>query len=253
MTMHEIVKRIPALMLGMALGLTITMSVDAIADWYEATGKPVARSLLSSADLRTEFASIESDISDKLPTLTGNGSKMVAVNSGASALEAVTAASGRSNLGITNTHATAELKYKASDQAETGGVLKDDDDLASYTVDSSGIYAFEGLLLWDSDYGSDGGIRLFFSLSETPVLFHANFYTVPSGGGDVTGEYFANAGAPNNLSLSPSLTYLIHVEGIMHSHASNSGTLKVQWDAYTSAVASITMKKGSWLSLTKLN
>lgn len=58
-------------------------------DWYEASGNPVARSLLNSADLRTEFAAIESNISDKMPVLTGNGGALIAVNSGGTALEAL--------------------------------------------------------------------------------------------------------------------------------------------------------------------
>jgi len=57
-------------------------------DWYEASGAPAARSLLTSATLRTEFASIETDIADKLPVLTGNGGQIIVVNSGGTALEA---------------------------------------------------------------------------------------------------------------------------------------------------------------------
>lgn len=57
-------------------------------DWYQATGKPVQRSLLNSADLRTEFALIQSDIADKLPILTGNAGMLVGINDGGTGLEA---------------------------------------------------------------------------------------------------------------------------------------------------------------------
>lgn len=101
-------------LLGFLLGLSLVVTVAIAQDWYQATGKPVARSLLNSADLRTEFASIESDIADKLPALTGNGDKVVVVNSGGTALTvastgiaistggtgATTAAGARTNLGV---------------------------------------------------------------------------------------------------------------------------------------------------------
>lgn len=75
--------------LAFILGAIITAPLISLAqDWYQATGVPVARSLLNSADLRTEFSSIQTDIADKLPTLTGNGGKLIVVNSGGTALEA---------------------------------------------------------------------------------------------------------------------------------------------------------------------
>lgn len=57
-------------------------------DFFTATGNPAAKSQGSSAVMRAEFAAIE-DGFDKFPTLTGNGGKVVVVNSGGTALEAV--------------------------------------------------------------------------------------------------------------------------------------------------------------------
>lgn len=68
-------------------------------DFYSDSGVPSTGAQGLSATMRAEFALIEAGF-DKLPTLTGNGSKMVAVNSGGTALEAVTAATARSNLGL---------------------------------------------------------------------------------------------------------------------------------------------------------
>ena len=64
-------------------------------DFYQDSGSPGTGSQGSSATMRAEFAAIESGF-DKLPALTGNGGKLVAVNSGGTALEAtgtITAAS----------------------------------------------------------------------------------------------------------------------------------------------------------------
>ena len=58
-------------------------------DFFSASGNPATGSQGSSAAMRAEFDSIE-DGFDKLPTMTGNGSKIVAVNSGGTALEPLT-------------------------------------------------------------------------------------------------------------------------------------------------------------------
>ena len=77
-------------LLGLLLGLSLVASVAIAQDWYTASGKPIARSALNSADMRTEFSSIETDIADQLPALTGNGDKVVVVNSGGTALTVAT-------------------------------------------------------------------------------------------------------------------------------------------------------------------
>jgi hypothetical protein len=58
-------------------------------DFYTTSGAPSTRAQAVSATMRSEFNLIVSAF-DKLPTLTANGSKIIAVNSGASALEAIT-------------------------------------------------------------------------------------------------------------------------------------------------------------------
>ena len=58
-------------------------------DYFAKTGNPQANSAGSSSLIRAEIASIEAGF-DKLPTITANGGKIIAVNAGATALEAVT-------------------------------------------------------------------------------------------------------------------------------------------------------------------
>lgn len=62
----------------------------AVADYYSHTTFPAAGSFGSSSGLRAELEAIENGLSAKLPDLAGNGGKIVAVNAGATALEAVT-------------------------------------------------------------------------------------------------------------------------------------------------------------------
>lgn len=61
-------------------------------DYYTATGAPANDSDGVSQVMRSEFALIAAAMA-KLPTLSGNGSKLVAVNSGGTGLEAVAAVS----------------------------------------------------------------------------------------------------------------------------------------------------------------
>jgi len=78
----------------------LTVATATASDYFDATGIPVARSTISSAEFRTEFTSIETDISDKLPPLTGNGNRWVRINAGGTALTSVTTATLTSALSL---------------------------------------------------------------------------------------------------------------------------------------------------------
>lgn len=68
-------------------------------DFYSKTAAPVSGSSLSSSTMRAEFALIEAAF-DKLPALSGNGSKFLRINSGASAVEALSASDVRTALSL---------------------------------------------------------------------------------------------------------------------------------------------------------
>ena len=79
----------------------LTIPIVALAqDYFQATGIPVQRSAMSSAEFRTEFSSIESLISDKLPAYTGNGNNFVKINVGGTALTSVNNVTARTDLGL---------------------------------------------------------------------------------------------------------------------------------------------------------
>lgn len=62
-------------------------------DFFTASGNPATGSQGSSSTMRAEFEAIE-DGFDKLPTLTGNGGKLIKVNSGGTALETLSGTTG---------------------------------------------------------------------------------------------------------------------------------------------------------------
>ncbi len=68
-------------------------------DFYTPSGAPATSSQGSSATIRAEFALIE-DGFDLQPTVTGNGDLPVFVNTGGTAMEAISATSARTKLGV---------------------------------------------------------------------------------------------------------------------------------------------------------
>lgn len=70
-----------------------------MAAWYTAADIPTYRSDLRSAQILSEFQNIETAFSN-FPTLSGNGSKGLAVNSGGTAIEALSASSFRTLIGV---------------------------------------------------------------------------------------------------------------------------------------------------------
>ncbi len=95
---------------GMFLGAPLMLAAS---DYFDATGIPVQRSAMSSAEFRTEFSSIETGISDKLPALAGNGDEWVRVNAGGTALTSLTGAATITALGTNAATIAAVWTYSA--------------------------------------------------------------------------------------------------------------------------------------------
>jgi len=100
-------------------------------DWFDPTGIPATSASGSSAVVRSEFTLIQTNISNKLPTLTGNGSLPIAINSGGTAIEAKTVDSFRTLLGINGTGvatflatpSSANLLAAVTDETGTGALV----------------------------------------------------------------------------------------------------------------------------------
>lgn len=112
-------KRLLSVLAGILIGITASVTAN---DFFTASGVPSTGAALVSSTIRTEFANIGAGF-DKMPTLTGNGNKVVTVNAGGTALTA-TAATGLSGLTIgTNIQAwDADLDAVAA-LASTAGML----------------------------------------------------------------------------------------------------------------------------------
>lgn len=91
-------------------------------DYYVESGWPIAGSKGSSTLAQNETNTVE-DGFDKLPTLAGNGDKMIFVNSAGNAQEAVTAATAKANLDLEP--GTDILAYSATLLAIANGLTTD--------------------------------------------------------------------------------------------------------------------------------
>ncbi|MEE8307466.1 MAG: hypothetical protein V3R81_09385 [Gammaproteobacteria bacterium] len=138
-------KRMFNKLLAIALGASVFLSANALADWFTASGIPVQRSAISSAEFRTEFSNIETLISDKLPAYTGNGDKIVVVNAGGTALTSITSAAAATLLGLP-THAgveviTGQWTFEARVDLDNGTALRfydsTDTDFAAFSHDDT--------------------------------------------------------------------------------------------------------------------
>lgn len=67
-----------------------------MSEWFNASGSPTNRGSLLSLPVREQFTQI-GDAFAKLPDFTGNGSKLLAFNAGATAVEAITAIKQQTN------------------------------------------------------------------------------------------------------------------------------------------------------------
>lgn len=205
--------------LAMLLGIIIGLPLASIAqDWFTATGVPEIRSLMQSADLRNEFASIETGISDKLPTMTGNGSEIVVVNSGGTALETADGTSISSgtfeatwDVACTTTPSQTWHYYQVGDivtlYADEGfSCTSDTIKMEATTVvpaalrPTSGFRLFFGLRVVNSGsvdppaclkIDSDGDMKIFRTVSDNPC--GTDNFTASGAKGWATGSQNANS------------------------------------------------------------
>ena len=89
-------------------------------DFYNETGNPSTSSAGASALMRAEFALVRAAF-DKFPTLTGNGLKVVRVNTGGTALEAVDASTLMSGVsGFSGTVSPSQITSNQNNYNPTG-------------------------------------------------------------------------------------------------------------------------------------
>lgn len=138
-----------------------------MSEYYTPTGYPITLSQGASKQLRDEFVLIE-EMSDKLPTLSGNGSKPVFINSAGTGMESVSGAVAIANMGISAS--IAELNYM-------DGVT------SNVQTQLNSIAALPGNVVLQStstDTGDAGDLYAVFDSTNT-AFGHQSLYSVTDG------------------------------------------------------------------------
>ncbi len=138
------------------------------------------------------------------------------------------------------------MRVKTSTETVTGStVLQDDDVITGMPFKPATRYFLRGFLICQSP--SAAGIKLFFSVSQTPV---SGFWCskITTTGNNVGGLASANFGVAQGLATQ-SGTDFCTIEGVIDTHATNSGTIKLQWAQNVSNGGNTQIHPGSHIEL----
>lgn len=208
--------------IALALGANVVLAND----FFTASGVPSTGAALNSATIRGEFTSIQSGF-DKMPTLTGNGNKVVTVNAGGTALTA-TAATALSGMAIgTNVQAwDADLDALAA-LASTAGMV------ARTGAGTFAVRTLTGTAAEITVTNGDG--------SGTPTLSLPTALTFTSK--TVTGGTFSGVTVLNPASTSQTLTDAATIDWDMNSGEVATVTL----GGNRTMAAPTNLKKGTYI------
>lgn len=134
-----------------------------------------------------------------------------------------------------------ECKSKVDDEpVNNSTTLQSDDDLAGYTIKAGKRYRISGFFYITTSAVADFKAALAFS--ETPQKFAVGF---GSGGNTTT------PGGAVTYALSQTEIFSF-ITGFVEGHASNDGTMELQWAQGTLEVQDTILKEGSWISIKEM-
>lgn len=141
--------------------------------------------------------------------------------------------------------------YKTADESVTSSITVQDDNHLTLAVAASGVYAFDGCLLFDSaDVNAD--LRLTFTGPSGASGWWAPV-AITLGNADGTGNARltkfdlageSTVGTISGGSIARPCGYL--------AVSSTAGTFKLQWAQASSSATAVTVRAGSWLRLHRM-
>lgn len=206
-------------------------------EYYNHTTFPVTNAAGSSASMRAELEAIETGFG-KLPDLSGNGSKVVVINAGGTAMEAVASTGTGAPVRATSpTLVTPVLGVATATSVKTGSGTIYAEFAAHPTKTALDIHAFED---WSTLNAADTGVG-YASFDAKPTLNNANAEDhfvgfqcrlIHTGVGGIT-TYMDGMNVENTHSGG---TVAVH-RGIRVSDVAGGGTITTNYGAYIDPIA----------------
>ena len=141
-----------------------------------------------------------------------------------------------------------QTKHKTADTARVSTATPaDDDHLVGFSLDADSYYKIEGYYRGEH---LGGGFRFDATVSQTPQSSQRLYSEVTVSGTRTDNSDTITAAFLTSPASSAATS--IALSGVIHSHATLSSVLDIRFAQITSNVGATTLKKGSWLTLTKL-
>lgn len=144
---------------------------------------------------------------------------------------------------------------KTSDETLTNSAVLQDDDVLQFSVTAGKLYAFKFVFAFTTTAAADFKFGLTYTQTEQFCTHFAD-QVIPGVGGSVSPSFtrFTTFGNSTSLSGTGTTGGFVRIEGIMKAHATNAGTLKLQWaQAIQTNDSGIILHAGSYCEYRQLD
>lgn len=147
-------------------------------------------------------------------------------------------------------------RVKTADETRTSTTtLAADADLNGWVLEAGKTYSVEWFFLYKGNSSGDFKWRLV--CSQTPRLIQGIriFHGLNVGGAEGVVDYEVLTTATTDQTDGTTDASAVHQRGsaILQAHATNDGTLELQWAQGSSSGTATTLMEGSWMSVTKMD
>ena len=208
------------------------------------------------ADAGDGFPVIIKNDGSAIVTVEGNASELIdgdtSISLAANEWALLTPDGSTWTAAISRVHVDPKVRFfKAADQSKTNNTISDDDDLQVTGLVAASIYKIEVQIIVTCA-STTPNIQFAFAKTQSSQFDALTRMVSSESSGNPTTEVEDFWNNVRTASLDGTNDIIIKFEGIMHTHATLTTDFKLQWaQSVTNATPTI-VKKGSWMTLTKL-